>query len=197
MEAFFALGVVFADSAGFDVASQLQAIVVGDSSDDIVRSGSNLLESYGLTVIRCPDIYSSVSRLREARGGVVLGRFEELCREDGRFFEIARARGFSCCCFVDECFAGNRRELVEAIKRGVFIVAEAEEIEEALATFAGRIKAGEPEGQNDAGLGHIRNVVDKILGDAMPAGSRPDVKSGFSKDEFKMTKAEVDALLGA
>ncbi|MHC4744545.1 MAG: hypothetical protein ACYS8Z_21735 [Planctomycetota bacterium] len=192
-----ALGAVFTDSAGFDVASQLQAIAVGDSSDDIVRNSSNLLEGYGLAVVRCPDIYSSIPRLREARGGVVVGRFQELCKEGGRFFEIARVRGFSCCCFVDECFAGNRRELVEAIERGVLIVTEAEEIEEVLAAFARRINAGEREGQNDARRGHMSSVVDKILGDAMPARSKPDAKSGFSNDEFRMTKAEFDALLGA
>lgn len=194
---YFALGVVFDDSAGYDLGSQFQAIVVGGSSDDIVRSSSSVLEARGLDIIRRPDIYSSISRLREARGGVVVGRLEDLCREGGRFFEIARAHGFLCCCFVEKCFAWNRRELVEAIERGVFIVTEAEEIEEALAAFAGQIRVSEPEERNDDKRGLVHNVVDKILGETTRARSNADAKSGFSKDEFRMTKAEFDALLGA
>jgi hypothetical protein len=179
------------------VGSQLQAIVVGGSSDEFVRSGSNLLDSYGLDIVRCPDVYSSVSKLREAPGGVVVGRFEELCKEDGRFFDIARAYGFACCCFVDEGFAWNRRELVKAMERGVFIVTEAEEIEEVLAGFSGRSNDREPGNRNNAERGLIGNVIDKILGDTASGRSKPGTKSGFSKNEFSMTQAELDALLGA
>jgi hypothetical protein len=179
------------------VGSQLQAIVVGGSSDEFVRGASNLLDSYGLDIIRCPDVYSGVSRLRETPGGVVVGRFEELCKEDGRFFDIARAYGFACCCFVDEGFAGNRRELVKAMERGVFFVTGTEEIEEVLTRFSGPDNALEPERRNDAGRGLIGNVIKTILGDTAPQSSKPRAKSGFSKDEFSMTKAELDALLGA
>ena len=179
------------------MVSQLQAIVVGGSSDEFVRSVLNLLDSYGLDITRCPDVYSSVPKLREAPGGVVVGLFKELCKEDGRFFDIARACGFSCCCFVDEGFAGNRRELVKAMERGVFIVTEVEGIEEVLSGLSGRSNARKPETQNNAERGLIGNVVDKILGDPMPGRSKPRAKSGFSKDEFSMTKAELDALLGA
>ena len=179
------------------MGSQLQAIVVGGSSDEFVRSASNLLDSSSLAIIPCPDVYASVPGLREAPGGIVVGRFEELCKEDGRFFDIARAYGFACCCFVDEAFAGNRRELATAMERGVFIVTEIEEIEEVLAGFSGPGNAHEPEGRNDAEQGLIGNVVEKILGDTTPQRSKPRAKSGFSKDKFSMTQAELDALLGA
>jgi len=181
----------------FDVGSQLQAIVVGGSSDDFVRSASNLLDSCNFAIIPCPDVYSSVPGLHEGPGGVVVGRFEELCKEDGRFFDIARAYGFACCCLVDDAFAGNRRELVKAMERGVFIVTEIEEIEEVLAGFSGPGNAHEPKGRNDAEQGLVRNVVEKILGDTAPQRSKPRAKSGFSKDKFSMTQAELDALLGA
>jgi hypothetical protein len=188
---------MFVGLAGFDVGFQLQAIVVGGSSDEFVRIASGLLDSYSLAIIRCPDVYSSVPRLHEGPGGVVVGRFEELRKEDGRFFDIARAYGFACCCFVDEAFAGNRREIFKAMERGVFIVTKAEEIEEILAGLSGSGNAREPKVRNKGERGLVGNVVEKILGGTTPQRSKPRAKSGFSKDEFSMTQAELDALLGA
>lgn len=87
--------------------------------------------------------------------------------------------------------------MIKAMERGVFIVAEAEEIKEVLAGFSGRSDAREPEIRNDGERGLVGSVVEKILGDTAPASSAPVAKSGFSKDEFSMTQAELDALLGA
>lgn len=179
------------------MGSQLQAIVVGDSSDDFVRGASNLLESRGIDVVRCLEVYSSVPKLQGAIGGIVIGRFDELCKEDGRFFEIAQDYGFTCCCLVDTDFAVNRRELVEAMEQGVLLLTEAEQIEEALVDLSKQSTIGKRRNRRDNERGLVGNVVDTILGDASPKRPGARGKAGFSKGEFSMTQAELDALLGA
>ena len=193
----FALEVMFVGLAGYDLNSQLQAIVVGSSSDDFVRNVLNLSVSHDLDIVRCDDVYSSVCKLDEAVVGVVVGRFEELCREDGRFFDIARAHGFRCCCFVDKAAARRQRELVQAMKRGVFIVTEIGKIDEVLTELSGGHSVAKSRAADDGRRGLIGNVIDKILGDGVVGRPVTGGASGFLKDEFLMTKAETDALLGA
>ena len=170
--------------AGFGLGSQLQVIAVGGSSDEFVRAVLNLSGRYGLDTVLCEDVYSSVCKLGEALGGVVVGRQEELGREDGRFFDIARIYGFTCCCFVDKAFAGKQQELVKAMGRGVLVVTELGEIDELLMDFAKRGGVYNSRARGD----DERGVV-----------GRPEVErtSGLLRDEFRMTKAELDALLGA
>ncbi len=166
------------------MGSQLQMIAVGSSSDEFVRVVLNLSGRYDLDTVLCEDVYSGVCKLGEALGGVVVGRQEELGREDGRFFDIARMYGFTCCCFVDKGVAGRQRELVKAMERGVVVVTELREIDELLMDLANRSGVHKSRVRGDG----RRGPTDR------PASGRT---SGFSKDEFLMTKAEMDALLGA
>ena len=176
--------VLYVGSAGFGLSSQLQAIVVGSSSDEFVRDVLNLPEGYDIEITRCEDVYSSVCKLGEAIGGVVVGRHEELGREDGRFFDIARMYGFTCCCFVDKNLVSRQRELVKAMERGVLVVTELGEIDEMLMELSSSSAPYKPRGRRDAGRGPV--------GRSVTGGA-----SGLLKDEFLMTKAETDALLGA
>ena len=177
--------------------SQLQVIVVGSSSDDFVRDVLNLSNGCDLDTVLCDDVYSGVSKLGLAVGGLVVGRLEELSRENGRFFDIARMYGFTCCCFVDDGVAGRRRELIQAMERGAHVVAELGEIDDLLTKLSGssavRISVRGAHRARDL----IGNVMDKILGDGTP---RRPVTGGASdpiKDELLITKAEMNALLGA
>jgi len=175
---------VFVGSAGFDLGSQVQVIAVGSSTDEFVRAVLNLSGRYELDSILCEDVYSGVCKLGEGGGGVVVGRHEKLAREDGRFFDVARKYGFTCCCLVDKNVAGRQRELVKTMERGVLVVTELGEIDELLMDLANRNGAHKSGARGDG----RRGPVDR------PATGRT---SGFSKDEFLMTKAEMDALLGA
>ncbi len=156
--------------AGFALDSQLQAIVVGDSSDEFVRCVVNMLAGHALKVVRCEDVYSAVCKLGAGVKGVIFGRLGELCREDGRFFDIARGYGLACCCFVAKGIAGSQREVLAAMERGALVVGK---------------------------VGEIDKAIVKYLEDGRLGASVNSRASSFLKDEFLTTKAELDALLGA
>jgi len=166
--------VVFVGWAGFGLGSQLQVIAVGSSSDEFVREVLNLSGGYDLDTVLCEDVYSGVCKLGEALGGVVVGRHEELAREDGRFFDVARKYGFTCCCFVDKNVAGRQRELLEAMERGVLVVTELGKIDELLMELSDKNSAHRSRARGDGGRGPV--------GRSATGGA-----SGLLKDEFLMT----------
>jgi hypothetical protein len=76
--------------AKFSFNMQIQAIVVGNPSDEFVRHSTNVLKNYELEFSVCPDVYQAVSQLAKTNGNVlIVGRIEQLSRENGRFFRIA------------------------------------------------------------------------------------------------------------
>ena len=183
---------------------QLQAVVVGGSSDELVRGVISLAGGYGIEPVRCEDVYSAVGRVAERPGarGVVIGRLGELAREDGRFFEIARRNGFACCCLVEKDLAERRRAVLAAMEAGASVVTEASEIVEVLMDLSGGGGAHTPEKQEDPqGAGSrartmLSEVMEKLLGSGGAGSPGKSKASSFLKDEFRTTKAELDALLG-
>jgi hypothetical protein len=183
---------------------QLQAVVVGGSSDELVRGVMDLAGGYGIESVRCEDVYSAVGRMAERAGarGVVIGRLGELGKEDGRFFEIARRNGFACCCLVEKDAGDRPREILAAMQAGAFVVTEAAEIEELLMKLSGGSGAHTPEKQEGPqGAGSrartmLSEVMEKLLGSGGAGSQGKSGASGFLKDEFRTTKAELDALLG-
>ena len=162
---------------GSALDSQLQVIVVGSSADGFVRDVLNLSNGYDLDTVPCEDVYSCVSMLGRSVGGLVVGRVEELSKEDGRLFDVARMYGYKCCCLVDRDVAGRQKELLKAMERGALLAAEAGQIGEMLMKLSDRNSAADSTGR----------------GDGPPAGAT----SSFFKDEFLITRDEMDALLGA
>jgi hypothetical protein len=156
---------------------QLQVIVVGSSADSFVRDVLNLSNGYDLDTVLCEDVYSCVSKLGRAGGGLVVGRLEELSKEDGRFFDVARMHGYKCCCFVDKNVAGRQKELLKAMQRGALLGAEVGRIDEMLMKLSDRSSAADSTARSDG----------------PPTGAT----SRFFKDGFLITKDEMDALLGA
>ena len=158
----------------FGSNTQLQAIIVGSSSDGFVRYAADLLTDYEVDFVRCEDVYSAVSELAANRNGnvLVIGRFEQLSREGGRFFQKVSENGLACCCLAEWNFARKRKQILAAIETGAFIINEPAEIAE---------------------------VVTKLLGSSsisLPEKKENNKASAFIKDEFLTTKAEIDALLG-
>lgn len=148
------------------------AIVVGDSADEFVRYTVNLLGGCGIEFVHCEDVYSAVvkSAGEESKNTLVVGRFEELNREQGRFFHKANERGFVCCCLANGDFVRRQKQILAAIITGAFIVNEPSEVE---------------------GI-----VTDMLSGEpACPCGKRKDKKSAFNRDKFLATEAELEALL--
>ena len=181
---------------GGDVS--LQAIIVGGLSDDFVRRATDIPGRYGIESVLCDDVYSAVAKVGKGPGGVVIGRLGELGREDGRFFDIARAYGFACCCFVDKDAAGRRREILAAMERGALVVTELEELEGVLMKLSQSRDGCEAGERGGGGEGRgIGEVVEKILGGGGSGPSGVSKGSSFRKDDFVVTNDELDALLGA
>lgn len=156
----------------FGSSTQLYAMVVGSSADEFVRHTMNLLGDCGVEFVLCEDVYLAVGELAKNTLGktIVIGRLEQLSREQGRFFQKVSENGF-CCCLADTNSARKRKQILAAMEAGAFVINEPAEIGEVITRFVagGLASSSEKKGNNGA--------------------------SAFIKDEFLTTKAERDALL--
>ena len=184
--------------AGNACKFQLRTMVVGSSSDEFVRRVVRLLVDKGIENVFCEDVYCAVGVLASggAGGGVVIGRLGELSMEDGRFFEISRRHGFGCCCYVDKDLAERRRQILRAMQSGAYIVGDLEEVPDVLAELSAVVGESSGNGQARSSQGMTEELMDKLLGSVGAGASGSGRAAGFLKDEFRTTKAELDALLG-
>lgn len=161
----------------FGFNTQLRAVIVGSTADEFVRQMKKLLGDYEVNSVLCEDIYSAVGVLAKSRNEnvLVVGRFEQLGKEQGRFFHIASENGCICCCLVKPNSAQGRNPSqaeLAALATGTFIVNEPAKVEEVLSNLL----AG--------GSGQLLNKKENGSG------------SILIRDEFLTTEAERDALLG-
>ena len=158
----------------FGSGRQLYAIVVGKSDGEFVGYAMGLLGDYDIEFVLCEDIYAAVGRLAKSTGGnvLVIGRFGQLNREKGRFFQKVSKRGLTCCCLAEAGSGREQKQVLSATKTGAFVINEPVQLEE---------------------------VVTKLLTDSSVSSSgkkRSGKVSAFDKNEFLTTRAEMDALLG-
>ena len=151
----------------------LQVVLIGGLADEFVRQVKNILERLGVEFVLCDNVYSAVGDLAKIEGPNVLivGRVGQLSKEQGRFFHIARVKGYRCCCLADRDLVRWQKLILQAIESGVYLIDKPAEIEEVLMKVLAETKvssSGEKENRR---------------------------ASGFLKDEFRTTKAELDALL--
>jgi hypothetical protein len=119
--------------AKFNFSMQMQAIVVGNSSDEFVRHTTNVLKNYELEFSICPDVYQAVSRLAKTNGNVlIVGRIEQLSRENGRFFRIAGKKKAWCCCLTETNSARQYLRSLSMIGTDAFVINEPVEFEDVL-----------------------------------------------------------------
>ena len=120
--------------ARFNFSMQMQAVVVGNSSDEFIRHTTNVLGNYELEFSVCPDVYQAVSRLAKTNGNVlIVGRVEQLSRENGRFFRIAGKKKARCCCLTETNSARQYLRSLSMIGTDAFVINEPAEIEDVLA----------------------------------------------------------------
>ncbi len=153
----------------------LLVIVIGGLKDEFVSRTMNLLERRGVECVLCDNVYSAVGDLakRESRGVLIIGRLGLLSKEQGRFFHIARVKDYRICCLVDRDLVSRQKLILQAIELGAYLIEKPAEIEEVLMKLL--------EGRKSCFSGEKENRR----------------ASGFLKDEFRTTKAELDALLEA
>ena len=152
---------------------QLSAVVVGDFSDRFVQQVMSIFGDYEIEAVHCRDVYSAVGRLAAGNHNnvLVVGRFAQLNKEQGRFFQLAGEKGLVCCCLAEGDFSAKDRRIPTA-NGEVFFIREPAEIEE---------------------------MITKLLsGDSTPMSERKkNKKAALNGDDFLATKAELDALFGA
>jgi len=155
--------------------TQLLAIVVGMASDEFVRHTKKLLDNYEVEIALCGNVYSAVSELakNEGRDILVFGRFEQLSREDGRFFEKANEAGVFCCCLAERYSYEKRKQISRAAGAGAVVINNREEVEEVVARFFADRSSSLPTKKENGGA------------------------ADFNSGEFAATKEELDALLEA
>ena len=169
-----------------DFNSHWQVIVVGGSADEFVRHTTDLLDRHDIEYALCDEVYSAICESAKSkvpapassdasRGSgpniLVIGRFGQLSKEQGRFFHIASEKGYRYCCLVDRDPVRNHKQILAAFESGAFIINKPEEIEEVV----------------------VKLLVDNR--DCSPVQNANCKASNFIKEEFLTTKAELDALL--
>jgi hypothetical protein len=144
-------------------------LLTGNRADKFLTDTADLLEKYSLGFAHCDNVYSAVGWLaqRDYPAVLVFGRFEKLCAERGRFFEIAGEKNFSCCCFSRP----GRALLSMASRENLTVITQFSEIENVIAKFLAKVSAS-------------------LLKTEAPQGPWK-----FIKDEFLITRQERDALL--
>ena len=150
----------------------LLVMLVGGLADGFVRQAKIMLERLGVEFVLCDNVYLAIGGLAkiESRNVLIIGRVELLSKEQGRFFHIARVKGYRICCFVDRDLLRRQKLILKAIESGAYVINKPAEIEEILMTL-----------QQD--------------GKDCSSGEKENRRaSGFLKDEFLTTKAERDAL---
>ncbi len=151
----------------------LLVILIGGSADEFARQTRNVLQRLGVEFVLCDNVYSAVGDLAKikSRNVLIIGRFGLLSREQGRFFDMARANGYRICCFADRELLRRQRLILKAIESGAYIIDKAAELEDIIMTS-----------QQDGYACSSADIENRRA-------------SGFLKNEFLTTKAELDALL--
>ena len=156
------------------IRNQYKAILVGSGGDEFVRYASDLLGKYGVDFVLCENIYLAVGQLGKCSGEdiIVVGRLGELSRENGRFFEIAEKSKVRCLCLAEKDSLIERKQISVATKNGAFVLHNSAGLKEALCRLS--------------------------IGERAVSSERKENKSGsgFDRNKFFTTKAELDALLG-
>lgn len=153
---------------------RFDAIVLGSVEDDFVRESMGLLAEGGVEFILCEDVYSAVATLAKndiAENALIIGRVEQLSREEGYLFQKLQGSNLVCCCFADGNLVRRQKQILSAMEAGAFVIDDPAGMRELIAKFS---------------AGSLARSSSEIKNKSL---------SAFD-DEFIITKAETDALLG-
>ena len=144
--------------------------MISDAADEIVDYVKNLLSGYEIESQITANIYEAVGQLAKSdtRNIFVVGRFEQLNKEKGRFFQKLAEKNINCCCVAPRQLTAE--QLAAAKEAHASIVNELKEIETVFTLYLESGTVG-------------REVPNQISDE-------------FNAGDFAATKAEIDALLG-
>lgn len=162
------------DSGAKESSVELRGILIGKAGDEFVDYAESVFEDFNISYAFCEDVYAGSAELGRASAGRVLavGRFEDLNKEGGRFFELAAAKGVLCCCFVETETMFGRKGLFKAAQAGTLVLQKPAQIEQVISKLLTRAVGGK--------------LTRQANGDA----------SGVIRNEFQISDEELRALLG-
>ena len=149
-----------------------RAIIVGSLADSFVQYSMDLLDNYEIEFILCEDVYWAVGQLSKnnRKNALIIGRYEQLNREKGRFFEIASKADCICCCFTDSVSGFEQEQMSVLNKDRAFVVSNENDIE--------------------------KEVLKLLAPNSSRSFERGKNGSSFNKNNFLTTQDELNALLG-
>lgn len=105
-------------------------VVVAAAHDALATATARLAAEYELDERRCDDVYAAVAEvaLLQDRCILVVGRLEELAKEDRRFFAVAARHGARCCALLEATAPIEPNVVPAALRMGVFLVGTTSEI---------------------------------------------------------------------
>jgi len=150
-------------------SENLQVVLIGNFADYFVHHTISFLDGHQVRYIFCDDIYSAIGKLtlNNVEEAVIIGRLELLNKSNGRFLSRMKEKAFTCCCFVED----KGREMYAGADLGVILVNEPAQLVDVL-------------------LELLSYELDKMSEEKSKADD-------FNKEEYLVTKSEIDALLGA
>lgn len=151
-----------------ELRCRFSLLIVGTADDDFVRYVEDLAGRLACEFRLCSNIYSACAMLGEIAGkcGICIGRFEDLSREGGRFFEMVRRKGILCCCLAEADSVFRRKGVSQATRAGALMIQRPADLDKI-----------------------ISRVLTRQVSSAIEAGSAESLD--MLKDEFSITAEEL------
>jgi len=144
-------------------------VVVGDPAEAPVQTAVRLARAGGLEVRCCADVYAAVAALAGAAGRrlLVVGKMQDLARENGSFFSLLAAHAVRCYCLLDGDRPAGAAPLHAALQAGTTLISAASELE-----------------------GVLREGLAPVPSSGVPRTTNTE------QEDLRATEAELSALLG-
>jgi hypothetical protein len=103
-------------------------IVVGNPHSEAAREMVRLAQEYQVRAVRCDDVYMAVAQMTAAgRRALIVGRIQDLARDNGSLLTFAAARGVPCGCLLETNSRAGRERIRTALRAGAFLFFEVRE----------------------------------------------------------------------
>ena len=106
-------------------------VLVGAPDDALTQTAARLARAGGPAVLSCADVYAAVAALAGAAGRrlLVVGKMQDLARENGSFFSILAAHAVRCCCLLDGERPTGAAALHAALQAGTTLISSAAQLD--------------------------------------------------------------------
>jgi len=151
--------------------SQFYAVNIGNSADDFSRHVIDVLNSYEIEHVHCENIYEATGIISHnlKKNVLVVGKIDELRKEQGRFLDIAMENGAWCCCLSETDCVQEYLNALSTVKTGTYLITQPHEFKE---------------------------VVDKYVCGSVNSFTESQFdETDFDKNAFTTTEEEINALL--